>query len=503
MRAAMQSVSILSKTYPARISAVEALVQATNARTNNASGLREAANQLDAVGPYYGRASTASIYAAFAELIRTIAMLVEWRNAVLNAEFDADRFLRGAKERYKLWLDEYGASDFTARLAETSNGIQTATSIENVAAVCHSVACTPLPIGVFAIEDRMSHWNRLSEEDNQKNNPPPELSVAFLRFFVDGTPADKTHFLTPGETHDLEIEVRVSWWPDGADSLNLSPVSIEPKSNYDFPIFQFNRPVGKPPFRMQQRGRAILKVSQGLQARPFEFKYTASFSPITAEQPIAVVGQRTLHIEGFDLSRNSITGYAAIDRKLLSMRDELRVQSLITPAELNNVLTILTPLCNLAGRALQDALFKEVCDEAEFQSELRNELRRDPSIGSELDEHPHAAGGITDLSYRGIRIELKFEAKKNLSIVDCERFVDQTVSYVVGTGKRIGVLSVLDNSPKQSHGFPAEEGITIHKRPTQNDAVYILTVLIQGNLPRPNDLSRRRSKPSTTTGKKT
>jgi len=486
----MQNVSVLSQAFPARISAVETLVQSVQTRTNNAAQLRQAASQLDSAGPLYGRASTAVVYAAFAELLRTIAMLVEWRAAVLNAETDADRFLRGAKERHRLWLEEYGAADSAARLVEASSGVQTASSIENVGTVCQGIARTPLPIGVFALEHAVARWPVPREKANEDKNDPPELIVAFLRFFIDGASADETHFLAPGEMHDLEIEVRVSRWPDSADSLSLSPVTIEPKSSYDFPVFQFIRPVGDPPFRMQQRGRVILRAPQGLQARPFEFRYTASFSPIAAEQPVAVVGQRTLRIEGFDLNRAPVTGYAAIDRKLLQVRDQLRTQPLITVAELGSVLTVLTPLCCLAGRALQDALFKGTCGESQFQADVRNELRRNPAIASELEEHPHVAGGITDLSFRGIRIELKFEAAKILSMTDCEKFADQTVSYVVGSGKRVGILCVLDNSPKKSPSFPAEEGILVLMRPTGSSTICIVTILIQGNLARPSDLSR-------------
>ncbi|WP_172167971.1 hypothetical protein, partial [Paraburkholderia elongata] len=404
----MQNVAVLSRTYPARISAVEALIQAVQTRTNNAANLRDAASELDRAGPLYGRASTAVVYAAFAELLRTVAMLVEWRAAVLNADVDADRFLRGAKARHQLWVTEYSGTDAITRLLEAASDVDKIDSIENVGAVCRSVACTPLPIGVFAEAQVGSRLLGRNEERTEEMDDPPELAVAFLRFVIDGVPADETHFLSPGDAHDLEIEVRVSRWPDSADSLSLSPVTIEPKSNYDFPVFQFTRPSGDPPFRMLQRGRAVLKVPQSLQARPFEFRYTASFSPIATEQPIAVVGQRTLRIEGFDLRQAPITGYAGIDRKLIQVRDLLRGRPLITAVELSDVLTVLTPLASLAGRALQDALFRRTCSEADFQADVRNELRRIPAIGSELEEHPRAAGGITDLSFHGIRIELKY-----------------------------------------------------------------------------------------------
>jgi hypothetical protein len=59
----------------------------------------------------------------------------------------------------------------------------------------------------------------------------------------------------------------------------------------------------------------------------------------------------------------------------------------------------------------------------------------------------------------------------------------------VGSDKRIGVLCVLDGSPKAEEPFPPEDGIGILK--TADDAVAVVTVLIQGNLTRPSDLTRR------------
>jgi hypothetical protein len=489
----MPNVEVLSQAFPARIRGVEALIAASQSRTDNAAQLRQAAVDLDYAGPQFGRASTAVAYAAFAELLRTAAMLVEWRTALLNAEIEANRYLRGAKERHRLWLTEFPPTEASARLIGASDGIEAIELIEDLKGLFKRIASTPLPIGVYADERPFS---RTRQSEGQKGDKaeeppePPELAIAFLSFLIDNVPAGETHFLTPGEAHDLAIEVRVSRWPETAVGLRLSPVSIESKSTYDFPSFEFLRPTGNPPFVMQQRGRAVLNAPQSLYARPFEFKYMASFTPAIAEQPVAVVGQRTLLIEGFDLSRTPITGYRDIDRKILTIRDKLRVQPWITAGDLDGVLNIVASLGNLAGRALQDALFKKTCKEADFQAEVRNDLRRNPMIGPKLEEHPRATGGITDLSLQGVRIELKYDDSKNLVVKDCQPFVDQTVSYTVGTGKRVGVLCVLDNSPKQSPPFPAEEGIEILSRSTQDGEVCIVTVLIQGNLARPSDHSR-------------
>jgi hypothetical protein len=106
-----------------------------------------------------------------------------------------------------------------------------------------------------------------------------------------------------------------------------------------------------------------------------------------------------------------------------------------------------------------------------------------------LEEHPSAAGGVTDLSFERIRRELKSENERPLRLSGCEQFVGQTSSYAAGSDKRVSVLCVVDGSRKIEQPFPAEDGIGILK--TRDNAIAVVTVLVQGNLARPSDLSRR------------
>jgi hypothetical protein len=282
-----------------------------------------------------------------------------------------------------------------------------------------------------------------SGREEQAAPQPAELSVAFLKFQLGGQPAADIHHLAPREMHDMEIEVRVSRWPENATHLILTPVSAEPRSTYELSEFRFAKPAGEPPFTLVQQGRAILQVAQGLKSRPFEFKYAAAFQPANVEQPVAIVGHRTLLVEGIDVRSNPITGYSAVDQKLVAIRDMLRREGRANPQELSDVLELLTVLGNMAGRAVQDAEFEGVWLEDRFQDYVRRDLRRAPRIGSDLDEHPRAAGGITDLSLRGIVIELKAVKDRIGSIEDCKAYVEQTSSYAVAKGKRVAVLCVL------------------------------------------------------------
>jgi hypothetical protein len=478
--------AILSGAYAARIEAVEALLAATDRRVDNGVHLRTLAGSLDDVATRYGDVRVAVAYSALASLMRTLAMLVDWRAAVLGAAIDADRFRRSARELHRAWRDEYGEREEVAALAQAAAPIPELDDTQGVGPLCQAIGSVPLPIGIYA-EDTRRRIPRFDVDDkDDRPPPPPELTVAFIRFNVDGQPADQTHFLTPKEAHDLEIEVRISRWPNHAQALTLSPVTIEARSTHDFPTFRFERPSGDPPYHLGDRGRAVLHVAQGLRAQPFEFRYAASFEPTGVEQPVAVVGHRNLRMDGID---RPITGYHGVDRRILAIREVIRQRPLVTPGDVTSTLTLLAALGSLAGQAVQDNVFSNPIDEAAFQKYVRSYLRQRPEIGSKLEEHPRAAGGTTDLSFERIRLELKSENDRPLKLSDCQQFVGQTASYTAGSDKRVGVLCVLDGSNKIGHAFPPEDGIGILK--TADDAIAIVTVLLQGNLPRPSDLSRQ------------
>jgi hypothetical protein len=477
--------------FSARLDGCEALKTAVEAKTADPTALRKAATGLDEATPNFESLSTAVAYSAFAEALRLCALLVEWRAAVLEAAPDADRFLRAAQARRKLWLRETGEQPAAFDLVSRTAVIETLDGVEEIGELVASLAAAALPIGIVktAHGPRIPSADRECDADEERRSAPKaELAVAFVKFALDGAAAAETHFLSPGEAHDVEIEVRVSRWPEAAAMLELQPLTIEQPGTYEFPTFQIAKPAGDPPYMIRQDGRAILKYGQGLHARPFEFRYSAHFAPGGAEQPV-VVGQRTLRIDSVDLKQNSLTGYGRLDAKIVELRDTLRARPMMSQDELADALTALIPLANFAGRSLQDNLVREPWPETKFQTVIRDELRRSPTIGADLEEHAHAAGGITDLSFRGIRIELKVEASQRLTLEDCQTYLGQTASYVVGSGKRIGILCVLDCSPKREAPFPAEDGLGIFTLGTDGAPVCIVALLVQGNLARPSDLS--------------
>ena len=329
---------------------------------------------MDEASAQYGLALSAAIYSAFADLLRIAALLADWRTSIVAAEPDTDRFLRAAVERARLWHQEYGDRAEMLALDQAAEQVRSDLALDGVENVCAALAAIPLPIGVYAGAMRRDP----AEERQAENARPPDLAVAFLSFKVDGSGAAEIQYLTPKEVHDLEIEVRVSRWPEGECVLRLAPVTIEAATSYDFPIFELSRPQGEPPYVLRQRGRAVINAENALRAQPFEFKYAAEFAPRQAEQPLAVVGHRTLRIESVDLQRSQLSGYHGVDHRLIETRNCLRLDPLVSREDLESTIIILTALANLAGQAVQDAIFQSCHSEAEFQVFVRADLRRRP-----------------------------------------------------------------------------------------------------------------------------
>lgn len=451
--------------------------------------LKQIASELDSLSVALSSTSAANAYAAFAGLVRVVDALVHWRTAVLEGTLDADRFLRSARERHTLWLDEYREQSSANKMVSAAAAISDINQIAHVLPIVRSIALIPLPVGVFESQKvRLTSHSQVDDSPEDQKLQPEDLTIAFLKFQINGQPAVALQNLAPGEVHDLEIEVRVSRWPAEQTELRLTPISVEPKSTYDFPVFSFTKPAGTAPYILHQRGRAVVLLPQGMHARPFEFKYTAEFLLERGEQPVAVVGHRTLLIEGIDVSKFQICGYPVLDRKLFEIRDTLRRRSAVPQDETADALLVLAPLCNVAGRAVQDAEFPGSWTESQFQSQLRKELRRNTLIGAHLDEHANGGGGITDLSLRGMPIELKVVKNLVTDVGDCERYFAQTASYAVAKGKHTGILCVLDSSEKTTSSRSIDDllGLQLH----EDSGVMICVIVIQGNLAKPSALSR-------------
>ena len=473
--------NLLHHFFSDRLTALKSL------ESGDADAMDAAANQIKFTSLLFRNAHPVRELSALSDILECLALAQRWIAAVRRAETGAVRFrdacrLRATEALKKRKDGEPAVLDpVLADMAEIDD-------LAAVAEFIRRVQHISLPFGIRADERRGHVWTKAEE-----SGTPKGVEVVFVKFDINGQPAKDIDTLSPNTAHDIGVEIRVSRWPDSAQKLILAPVSMEPPDTYELPTFSIEQPSAlsaDDPYVFHETGRLLLKVPIALGARPFEFKYQAVFEPGLSEQPRDIFGHRTLRFESVDPSAHAISGYTAIDRRLLQLRSELRQLPGLPDYDLGNALEVCAALGNLAGQALSDSLFPEGMREKAFQEEVVKALRSRPSIGEELEQHPHTGRGITDLSFRQIRIELKTITCNRCRETEIGKFVDQTAQYVVSSGKRVGVLCVLDSRKKTTAPSPAESHLQILRKRIGNADVAIVFLQIEGGLARPSDLSR-------------
>jgi hypothetical protein len=487
MKLTMRRSGTHSSVLLARTNAREALFSALDNSSGAAQALSEAADELHAFAvPGFSSPSVTDEIRLFAVLIDCCARLVLWPKAVRDCEADADRYLRGAKLVLKESLVvQTDLNDDT--FAEARRAIQELSDISGVPDVLRAVLQIPLPIA-FPLEVARQ---RVPVSENQSREESLPIVVAFTSFEVNNQPFRKDQVLNFNIGYDLSVEIVLSRWPERESDLRLEPLSVEPIDAYSLPTFVFSRPNGTGPYTLRSTKRMVIKQAGSFLARPMEFSYRAMF---LETKDITTEGQRHLSVRCFDPRSDPQSGYAQVDQKLVEIRDQARKFPAIDDAELSAFLVLMGAVGGVAGQSLQDNLFKDVWDEAAFQAELMSRLRARPVIGSTLEEHPHVGGGITDLSFNQIRLELKAVSDHPVTQADVDKHLPQIVQYVSGSDRRFGILCILDTYPKTSEPGSVADDINYITRMGPSGRglpIGIGIIIIRGNLATPSSLSRQ------------
>lgn len=488
MRRNIRKRGIQSLASQTRVEAREALLQAIRGDTKVSDKLMTIAAQIegDCKQGFHSEGVTRH-YSAYAGLLQCAARLASWTSGERACELDAGRFLRGAKIR----ADEIDQTAYSNQLIDWSTYVTTVKRVKKISGVIdvyRAILSIPLPI-VEALDPSYSRGPFPSEAKISK----PPIVVAFTSFLVNGQPFTKDHQLNLNIAYDLGIELALSRWPEEEEHLHLEPLSVEPADSYELPSFSVSRPNDNGPQKFKLQRRMVVKRANSFLARPMEFSYRARFS---SSKEVVVEGQRHLSVRCFDPKRDPLSGYEQVDLKLVSLRDQARAASAINDSDLNNLLVLMAAVGGVAGQSLQDNRFAGSWSEKEFQDELKGLLRARPTIGSELEEHPQVSGGITDLSFRHIRLELKVIDDHHVTQDDLNSFIPQTAQYVAGSDKRFGVLCILDASLKtEASGSAADDvGYQLAKGPSGLGLpLGIGTVIIRGNLSRPSSLKAKKN----------
>lgn len=424
-------------------------------------------------------------YRAFNTAVKIFLLLADWKHAIRKAEPDAQRYLSSAK-LISSELDRTLSFATDEKLITFLANVESVRVIGDLDPIQDELVKWSLPLMLFA---NIHLESTRTFPDSNQTAEKLETTVAFVRFDIDGKPAKEWNYLKPNVSYDLSIEVRVSNWPANVRELNLTPITIDPRERDWLPSFKFQKPDGVGPHVFAGTKRAVIEFANSFGARPYEFHYAAEFDDIHSTKDVAIVGHRRLLIEGTDVNSHTISGFTHVDLHLLRIRDKLRAQPGLNSGDLANTMVVLAGLGNIHGQALRDGLFKSNTAEKEFQQKTIEILRSRSDIGEELQNHPGAAGGITDLTFRDITIELKVENHKVIQTKDCSKYFAQTAAYALALGKRIGVLCVLESTKKTSPVGLFEEDIAVMPHKVGQSQILIVVVVIRGGFPKPSSYS--------------
>jgi len=460
-----------------------ALVALSDGLSTDRQKLTELADSLKKVLPEIADAEIRQEYANLARILDAFAFLLRWREATRSASEDGEPYRRAAVEAAK----DVAKTESRFNEAGLTERIRSIHDVDDIATLFAEALAIPLPVP-FSKAVRYPSTPPVGWLSGQQNVPQPEISIAFVRFELENKPVSEAQVIAPNRLHDLVVEVTVSDWPANAEMLVIDVLSVEPRSAYEFPTFRFSRPTGDAPFLLKGKDRVILRVAHSLLAAPLEFAYRAYFEPEEKDLHVSIEGQRRLQVYAYDPKSEPQTGHEGIDRKLFDIRNTVQ-RVTASDAETEDFMRLMVSLGSIAWRNLfQGGKWPE----KRFQSEVADKLRADNRIGTELEEHPHAGGGITDLSFRRIRLELKVESDRTVAASDAQAYSSQTAQYVAGSDRRTGVICILDSSPKRTAPGAAENDVDLLLvEPPGGSGVPIAlgVVILRANLKAPSAFS--------------
>ena len=388
-----------------------------------------------------GENQTAVFYKGLKSLAVSVKHLCDWKEALRNAGQDAGRFLVAYKLHVKEALSvakNFPDGGQTATVINEISAIDTPESIDK-AFECLAKISLPLPIHRIDLEQWPSSRREKTLEEKEED------VVAFLEYKIDNQPLKNPHPISPNTLHDLHVELRINSWPKDSTGIIIQPVSELYADSYQMPTFQFQSNDKKR--ILEDTKKLNLKVEQSFESEPIEFVYQAYLLPTMKN--VSVVGNNRIIVRS-DAERGLvISGFKEADAILLDVRSKLSSEIGITAAKRGDFLTLIKSLANIGGQALQSHEFPGVWSEKQFQGEIRKRLRQIPDIGSDLVDHPEFAGGISDLLFRKIHLELKVEDKALVTLETAHKYTQQAAQYAAGADIRLGVLCILDCSPKQ------------------------------------------------------
>lgn len=305
----------------------------------------------------------------------------------------------------------------------------------------------PLPLSYLA-----KHRDQF--EGVHKTTPekaiPKEPSVAKLIAFLDGLPLVAPNLVRPNIAYTLTFRISGEHWPADGVELVFDFLTTFPPALFSFSRFRMPKPKKLNSYESEINGEVIFHAPQSILADALKFEVRCAF----VKQDGSILSLRTIGFTRLEFRVDDPkdtqlqSGYKLMDLHVAELVRKMVGENPNVKVELNALLPVLQAVCSVVGSYAQEGLYKgiEHVSEADFHKNVRRDLRI--RLGQDLQDHPGQAGGVTDLRYKGVVIELKVENAISDRSAIAKKYCSQLTQYEAAEPRQVGVVLVLDLTPK-------------------------------------------------------
>ncbi len=271
--------------------------------------------------------------------------------------------------------------------------------------------------------------------------------------FLDQEPVASPQLLNQGTLYGLTFRLRGLGWPDDAVRLRFDLNTTCPPEVYALSDFVLDRPqnivIGEYDDRLM--GHIVFNAKQSEMQDSLVFAVHAAFETKDGRlTEVPVIGHNVLRIRVVERPEWLPTKQnGPLDQRIASLIDDLVKGCPTVGEELDELYPLLDALGRVCATYAQEAAYKGRNDvsEEEFQKAVLHDLRI--RLGaSDVQEHPKQAGGIPDIRYRGVIVELKVEDEDGNRDQLTKKYTAQATQYAGVEARQVSILLVLDLTEK-------------------------------------------------------
>ena len=307
-----------------------------------------------------------------------------------------------------------------------------------------------IPLPILYWNARESEFPYQVADQESDTIPSPMLRVIV---FLDHAPVASPQFLKSNILYPLKFRVRGLTWPSDAVRLRLDLLTTCPQNEFSVSNFTLDKPhcIKDGEYQGELIGQIKFNSGQSSVLDDLVFTVRSAFETSAGDfTEIPVIGHNELRLRVVNEDLHPLmTGNRRLDQHIAGLVTKLLSDYPKVQDELSDLLEMLQALARLLATYAQEAIYKGESEvpESEFQKTVLRDLRN--LLGQNVQEHPNQAGGIADIRYRGVIVELKVERENGDLEYISKKYTAQAAQYAGVEARQVSIVLVLDLTTKE------------------------------------------------------